>query len=232
MLDSKKWKFEELRCEHRRFLHIGCRFSYRRSLKLPINREDRAHGRVKVYWVFLFPFITRLIFLPDCFARNHSAQKALITLDQVALPLDQEACFSPDEPCDLKLIKLIQSAQKSIDMAVYDINRDQLVHHLVIQSKKIPVRLVVDRRQSKGSHSLVPLLIKAGVKLRYGKQRGIMHDKFTIVDGKILETGSFNYTNHASESNQENQVYLSSPTLLERFKLRFESIWSHAVSPE
>jgi phosphatidylserine/phosphatidylglycerophosphate/cardiolipin synthase-like enzyme len=52
-----------------------------------------------------------------------------------------------------------------------------------------------------------------------------MHNKFTIVDGKMLETGSFNYANHASQANNENQIYLVQPEILERYKKRFEEIW-------
>lgn len=147
-------------------------------------------------------------------------------------PQDNEVCFSPDESCDIKLKKFIESATKSIDIAIYDINEEQIVHAILVQSKKIPVRIVVDKRQSKGNHSSVTLLLKAGVKLKYGHQRGIMHDKFTIVDGKRVETGSFNYTHHASTANQENQIYFSQPEVVERYKSRFQSIWNEAREPE
>jgi phosphatidylserine/phosphatidylglycerophosphate/cardiolipin synthase-like enzyme len=41
------------------------------------------------------------------------------------------------------------------------------------------------------------------VNLRFGHtSEGIMHNKFVIVDGKMIEIGSFNYTNHASKANQ------------------------------
>ena len=75
------------------------------------------------------------------------------------------------------------------------------------------------------------MLIKAGAKVRYGRQRGIMHHKFVIVDGKLLETGSFNFTNGAANSNQENQVYLATPKIVERFKKRFDQSWSEGFSP-
>ena len=149
-----------------------------------------------------------------------------VSKKQVDAPLDQDVCFSPDENCDFKLLKFIQSAKKSIDIAIYDINLDQLVHELLIKSKKIRVRVIADRRQSKGPHSLIPLLLKAGASVRYGHQKGIFHNKFTVVDGRMIETGSFNYTNHASKSNNENQVYLCEPKIVQRFHNQFESLWS------
>jgi cardiolipin hydrolase len=53
-----------------------------------------------------------------------------------------------------------------------------------------------------------------------------MHHKFTLVDGKRLETGSFNYTNHAARANQENQIYLGDRNLVAQFHARFEDSWN------
>lgn len=141
-------------------------------------------------------------------------------------PVADELCFTPDDPCDIKLVKFINGAKTTLDIAIFDINLDKLVNELILQSKKIPVRILVDRREAKGGHSLVPLLIKAGVQVRYGHQRGIMHNKFVIVDGKMIETGSFNYTNGAAFKNNENQIYLATPALVEKYKSRFEKIWA------
>jgi phosphatidylserine/phosphatidylglycerophosphate/cardiolipin synthase-like enzyme len=148
----------------------------------------------------------------------------------VPVPVADEVCFSPDEMCDARLAKFIESATTSLDIAVYDINLDQVVHQILVQARKIPVRVLVDRRQSKGSKSLVPLLIKAGAQVRFGKQKGIMHDKFTIADGRMLETGSFNYTHGAADLNQENQVYLATPKIVERYKKRFDLSWNEAFT--
>ena len=146
----------------------------------------------------------------------------------VSAPQDGEVCFSPDEPCGAKLTTFITTAQTSLDIAIYDINLDSFVHEILIQSKKMPVRLVVDRRQSKGPHSAVKLLLRAGIPLRYGHQRGIMHNKFVLIDHKRLETGSFNHTHHASQANSENQIYLSDPFIVKRYQDRFEKLWREA----
>lgn len=159
-------------------------------------------------------------------ATNHHREDLQPRLVTASVPKDQDVCFSPDEDCDVKLIKLIQSAQKSIDIAVYDINHEQLVHQILVQSKKIPVRVLVDKRQSKGPKSLVSLLLRAGANVRYGHQRGIMHNKFVIVDRTLVETGSYNYTNHATEANNENQIYLANPPVVKRYSERFEKIWT------
>ncbi len=143
-------------------------------------------------------------------------------------PVDGEVCFSPDEPCDVKLTKFLNTATQSIDLAIYDFNLDKVAHDLLVISRKVKVRIVADRRQSKGGHSLIPMLVKAGAQVRFGRQRGIMHNKFMIVDGRMVETGSFNYTNGAAFKNAENQVYLAHPSIVKRYKERFQDLWESA----
>ena len=181
---------------------------------------------------FIISLALCLAFAPSSFARVHRAGRGLgaavkeAARQGASAPVPGEVCFAPDEPCDVKLLRFIQGASVSLDVAIYDINLDQVIHALALSaSHGVRVRVVVDQRQSKGPHSGVGLLVRAGVAVRYGHQRGIMHDKFTIVDGRQLETGSFNYTNHASEANQENQIYLDTPSVLARYRERFERIW-------
>jgi phosphatidylserine/phosphatidylglycerophosphate/cardiolipin synthase-like enzyme len=157
--------------------------------------------------------------------------KQLIQEVTTKAPTDQEVCFSPDENCDIKLVKFIQTAKKSLDIAIFDLTHDKIAHTILVASKKIPVRVVADRRQAKTQHSLVKLLIKGGVPVRFGRQRGIMHDKFTLIDGTRLETGSFNYTSGATSKNNENQIYLSQTEIIERYKKRFEKIWNESTPP-
>ena len=200
------------------------------------TRRDIAQTFAPTF-AMIFALVLASITSPAAEARKKKRETLMEALTSkidaslVKAPVDEDVCFSPDELCDVKLVKFIDSAKESIDLAIFDVNLDQVVHHLLVQSRKIPVRIIVDRRQSKGEHSLVKTLIKGGIKVRIGRQRGIMHNKFMIVDGKMLETGSFNYSNGAAENNAENQVYLAKPAILARYKERFEKLWSIAIDP-
>jgi phosphatidylserine/phosphatidylglycerophosphate/cardiolipin synthase-like enzyme len=140
-----------------------------------------------------------------------------------------EVCFAPEEPCEAKLVAFVAAAESSLDVAIYDINLRTLVQALGERARRLTVRVVVDQRQSRGSHSLVGELAAGGVAVRYGHQRGIMHNKFVIRDGTTLETGSFNFTNHAAHANSENQLYLDLPDVVARYQGRFEKLWAEAT---
>lgn len=160
--------------------------------------------------------------------RKPKTPKVVVDPAPVVAPKPNEVCFAPIEPCDIKLSKFIESATKTLDVAIFDLNLDQVAHQILVKSKTVKVRVVVDDRQAKSDHSLVSTLRKGGVDIRIGRQRGIMHNKFTIVDGARLETGSFNYTNGAAFKNNENQVYLDTPAIVSRYIQRFDQIWKEA----
>jgi phosphatidylserine/phosphatidylglycerophosphate/cardiolipin synthase-like enzyme len=146
-----------------------------------------------------------------------------------------ETCFSPSEQCDLQIIKFIKSAGKSLDIAIYAITHPDIAtaikeaHH-----KGIQVRMVVDRTQAAGVASLVDDLKNSGVPLKIGDTpgRAIMHNKFTIVDGVALETGSYNYTKNASDKNSENQIYLHDSKIIEVYQKDFDSLWANGLQPD
>lgn len=180
-------------------------------------------------WKFLT--VLPLVFALSADARAKKASVSQIIERKIAesttpAPVDNEVCFAPKEPCDIKLVKFVETATATIDVAAFDINLDQLVHTMLVKSKKgVKLRVILDKRQAAGKYSLSSTLIKAGASVKYGKQRGLMHNKFIIVDGKRIETGSFNFTNHASTSNNENQIYLSNPQIVARFSAYFEEMW-------
>ena len=181
----------------------------------------------------IFIVLTLALTLPAQ-ARSKRHNKLLRITEQIIdealikTPEANEVCFSPENHCDIKLLKFIQGAKETLDIAIFDINLDQIVHEILVKSKTIKVRLIVDTRESKGKNSAVPLLLKAGVNVRYGRQKGIMHNKFAIVDGKMIETGSFNYTNGAAFKNNENLIYLNTPSIVSKYIERFEKIWGQS----
>jgi len=83
-------------------------------------------------------------------------------------------------------------------------------------------------RQAQGKQSENPLLLGKGVKVRLarGIGRGIMHHKFAIFDGKLLVTGSYNWTDSAERYNHENVLVLEDPAIINRYQTRFNRLFN------
>ncbi|WP_322746210.1 phospholipase D-like domain-containing protein [Rouxiella badensis] len=66
----------------------------------------------------------------------------------------------------------------------------------------------------------------AGVAVRTTDAYKIHHDKILIADGNTVETGSFNYTKAAEESNSENAVVLQDmPGVADIYLKHWASRW-------
>lgn len=53
-----------------------------------------------------------------------------------------------------------------------------------------------------------------------------MHNKIGIVDGKVLITGSFNWTDNAEKDNQENLLIIANKSLIDQYAKHFEVLWN------
>lgn len=147
-----------------------------------------------------------------------------------ATPVNISVCFSPNEGCDRKLIDFVNAAQSRIDMAIYNFTLPGLEAALQqLKSRGIQIRIVADKQEASSKNSLIANLAHSGFNVRYGNVQGIFHNKFTVVDGRFLETGSFNYTTSATQYNAENQIYLDDQNTVNQYQAEFEKQWQNSL---
>ena len=80
-------------------------------------------------------------------------------------------------------------------MAAYDFTSKPISLALLDASKHgIDVKIVVDKSNATSRYTAATFLANQGVPVRIDYKYAIMHDKFIVVDGEIVETGSFNFT--------------------------------------
>lgn len=140
-----------------------------------------------------------------------------------------EVYFCPKENCAKKIIDEINIANKSIDIAAYSFTIRDIFDSLKLAKQKgVRIRVIFDYLQSFNAYSLdenlinidVPILRKKGV-----GQYGVMHNKFVIIDGEKVFTGSFNYSINANENNFENLVFIRDEKIAEKYLIEFNEIW-------
>jgi phosphatidylserine/phosphatidylglycerophosphate/cardiolipin synthase-like enzyme len=106
------------------------------------------------------------------------------------------ATSSSPDPTEMEeaLLELIDNATTSIDVAIYDFNRDSIRDALLTaQANGIAVRVATDDEVRHETASYVPYykeLEEAGIPVVDDQRPGsIMHNKFFIVDGRYVWTG-------------------------------------------
>lgn len=143
-----------------------------------------------------------------------------------------DTCFSPNEGCDDKLVAFLNQATESIDMAIYDLTLPSVEKSVEdAQARGVKVRIVADRRSSSTRMSLISAMKNNGINIKLwsgatAANQGLMHNKFTVVDGRLLETGSYNYSTSATHRNAENQIYINDADTVAKYLANFEQLWS------
>lgn len=146
---------------------------------------------------------------------------------------DTKVYFSPNGGCQKAIISEISKAQKTIEIAMYYLTGREIAQELVkAKDRKVTIRVVLDQSQETQTYSKSRYLIKKVIDVRYYVGAGIMHNKFAIVDDKVLFTGSFNWTPTADQQNEENLLLISDKGLLKKYKDRFEYLWERSRKGE
>lgn len=89
------------------------------------------------------------------------------------------------------------------------------------------VRVVLERHQE-ANEVVRGRLLKAGIEVRIDSNEALMHDKIAVVDSEVILTGSFNWTESARSSNNENLIAISDPTLAQTYESQFQAIWNES----
>jgi phosphatidylserine/phosphatidylglycerophosphate/cardiolipin synthase-like enzyme len=144
-----------------------------------------------------------------------------------------EVAFSPDGRAEALVLKVIRAAKTSIRLAGYTFTSPAVVRALTDAKKRgVDVAVVVDYKnnlvesRSNTSRQALNLLVNAGVPTRTVSVYPIHHDKYIVVDGLHVETGSFNYTTAAARRNSENVVVLwNNPDAARQYIAHWQSRW-------
>ena len=154
--------------------------------------------------------------LSDFSSQNFAAAKVFLFMAFFVLGASSMACaqeakvfFSPKGGCTQAIVDQLSQARRSVDIAIYSLSSEDIAREIVrLKNKKVNIRILSDRAQSAQKASKTKDLKAQGVDVRLYTGGGLMHNKFAVIDRKVLITGSFNWTQNAEEDNAENLLIL------------------------
>ncbi len=136
---------------------------------------------------------------------------------------DTRVYFTPSPDCENNIIAEINQADK-IDIAVYSITNKNIVNAILdAENRGAEIRVITDRVQASGKHSLAGKIKDAGISVLTNARHKIEHNKFAVFDNNLVVTGSYNWTMNATEHNSENCVFLHG--VADKYSARFEYLW-------
>jgi cardiolipin hydrolase len=131
----------------------------------------------------------------------------------------------------IRFLEYLASARRSVDLCIYLFTQTNLGDILEDLHKKsnIRIRIITDSTEDDAGYTQVKRLRSNGIMVK-SNRRGtgaLMHHKYVIIDGSILLTGSFNWTNKAVVSNYEAVLVSTEPSLVGPFREKFEEMWNN-----
>lgn len=143
-----------------------------------------------------------------------------------------ETYFSPDDGTAQRIVDLLQNAQESIYFLAFSFTSDAIAEAMLERSYNgVTVIGVFDESQYYSNIGTeFDHLYEANLDVRLDGNSGKMHHKVIIIDGKIVITGSYNFSASAEERNDENTLIIHNDDIALKYIAEFERVYAQAFS--
>ena len=115
-------------------------------------------------------------------------------------------------------------------MACYNFTDIVVIVSLIDASKRgIDVKIVHDSDVVNQKNDGTALIRESKAQIKLDSKYAIMHNKFIIVDGVTVETGSYNYSENANNSNAENVIVIwNNPDVAKKYLDIWYKLWNES----
>ena len=143
--------------------------------------------------------------------------------------------FSPQGGVEDLLVDAIGRSKRTVDVLIFSFYAQRVADALIAaKARGVVVRVVGDSSQARRSPAMLALF-NAGVGLRLSSGRdgtGAMHHKYALVDGALLMSGSYNFSQNAELYNFENDLFTTAPAEVAAFGGEVAVVWAQARAAE
>ncbi|KAI8331906.1 hypothetical protein BC941DRAFT_505563 [Chlamydoabsidia padenii] len=141
--------------------------------------------------------------------------------------------FFPSEDSYNMFHGALSMAQKTLHIAVFSLTDNKTANVLIdAKERGVDVKIVTDNDQLEGKGADVRRLNEEyGIPFKTDNSDQFMHNKFAVIDERIVITGSFNWSIGARFKNKENVIITNIPSLAHAYEEEFGRLW-HELQPE
>ncbi len=126
------------------------------------------------------------------------------------------------------LCRILKRAEKSFYGAFYSIAAPRIVDAILeAHARGIDVRLVTEKNNARGPQ--LRRLTDAGIPVILDTNRALMHNKFAVIDGSIVWTGSYNLSENGAMKDNNNAIEINSQELAEIYLHEFNEMFEYGI---
>ena len=139
--------------------------------------------------------------------------------------------FSPGGGCTEAIVAEIAKAAKTIDIQAYSFTSPPIAQALIDACDRgVHVRIILDKAERTDHYSSAPVFLSHHIQVYIDDQHAMAHNNVVMIDGKLLMTGSFNFTKSSEDKNAENFLILHDrPKATGAYHANFEHHLSHSI---
>ncbi len=144
-----------------------------------------------------------------------------------------ENYFAPEDEVADKIVSMVEEAKQSIRFMAFSFTDDRIGEMVKNQAKAgLVVQGVFETRGADTEYSEYGRMRRArpALDVLLDGNPYVMHHKVFILDDRTVILGSFNFTESADESNDENIVVIHDPTIAALYLAEFEQIYAQATA--
>ncbi|MFO1183513.1 MAG: phospholipase D family protein [Bauldia sp.] len=136
---------------------------------------------------------------------------------------DIAVCFTPGEDCTGKIVAEIDAAKSSLLIQAFSFTSTPLMKAIDSAHKRgVAVRIIMDRTNETQDHVAATFFAQRGMVPLIDDKVEIAHNKVMVIDGRVVITGSFNFTTAAQKANAENVLIVKNDPALAK---AYEANW-------
>ncbi|MBN1451284.1 MAG: DUF1669 domain-containing protein [Anaerolineales bacterium] len=149
-----------------------------------------------------------------------------VSIDSIRM----EVFFSPDDGVANRILEILNEAQESIYFMAFSFTTDEFGEAIRAQAENgLTVAGVMEDEQVKSNVGTEYDPFKqAGLDVFIDGNDGQMHHKTMIIDGKIVITGSYNFSRSAETRNDENLIIFHNEQIADFFLGEFRRVYTQA----
>ncbi|MGN1209442.1 MAG: phospholipase D-like domain-containing protein [Duodenibacillus sp.] len=127
--------------------------------------------------------------------------------------------FAPEESGVAAIRGLVDRANKEVRLSAFHFKSKAVAEILVAAHKRgVDVAVIIDRKTLSSKKCTASILSAAGIPVYVDAEHRTAHNKYLVVDGRIVQTGSYNYSDHAEFDNAENLLILEAPEVAQLYQ--------------
>jgi phosphatidylserine/phosphatidylglycerophosphate/cardiolipin synthase-like enzyme len=133
--------------------------------------------------------------------------------------------FAPEGKCMDRVVELVRGAKKSIRFIAFAYTSKALCDAMVERlGAGVTVEGIFEARHAGWADTKIGPLNAAGAKVRFDENPDALHHKVIVIDDRYALTGSFNFSDGADRSNDENLLVIDNRTIARAFVREFDAL--------